>query len=373
MQVWGVKGMKAAFVGSEASKHVTMLPVVSAAGTLLVMFFIIKGVRLMKKYCESWPDAVFLMTESGGIDNSCWPDIMQTIVDRAPKPCIILVDGHKVHCNNLAILNMCAEQNVQVVQGVPHSTHKTQPLDVGVFSAFNKEYDAKKSADMLVGMSPDPANSIVWARTAWDSITKNGVIAGAVNAFKKVGVYPYNPDALTADDYEPSELHGRIVGDAREAAGLPRSPEAIISEAFGPPLPPSMIKSAIERHSTMSTGSVLLTGAEHLTKMASDLFNKAQEDEEKKAAAAAKKEKKRQKDAEDEAKKAERVAKREAKAASEVSAAAAAAAKKRARSESEPPGAKSGKKRAAAVVHDEAEPAASRIEVRPGKRTRFLK
>ena len=80
--MWAKKGQKAAFVGLEASKHVTMLPVVSADGKLLVMFFIIKGARLMKKFVDAWPEAVFIMTESGGIDNECWPSIIKTIAER---------------------------------------------------------------------------------------------------------------------------------------------------------------------------------------------------------------------------------------------------------------------------------------------------
>jgi hypothetical protein len=368
-----VSGVKAAFVGHEAPKHVTMLPVVSAAGKLLVMIFIIEGVRLMSKYCEAWPEAVFLMTASGGIDNDCWPSIMKTVVERAPKPSCLLVDGHKVHCNNLATIEHAAEKKVGMVQGVAHLTHKTQALDVGGFPAFNQKYDEIKTAAMMDGATPDPANSIAWAKKAWEAITIDGVIPGIKNAFKKIGVYPWNPDAFTDDDFEAAALHGKIVGDLRAAADLPRSPEAIVTEAFGPPLPPSMIKSAIEQHSTLSTGSVLLTGAQHMSKMAADLIHKAQEAGVKEAAAAARKAKKAQKDEENAVKKAEREAKKEAKAAAAASAAAAPRAKKRARSESEPPVAKKGKKAGAAPAPAAPEPAAPRVDVRPGKRTRILK
>ena len=373
MQVWGVRCLKAAFLVQEAPKHVTMLPVVSAAGKTLVMIFIIQGSRLMSKFCERWPEAVFLMTESGGIDTDCWPSILKTIVERAPKPCCILFDGHKVHCNNLAAIEYAAENKVELVQGVPHITHKTQALDVGGFPAFNRRYDEIKAAAMMDGATPDPANSIAWAKKAWEAISVDGVIPGVKNAFKKTGVVPFNRDAFTDEDYEPATLHGKIVGETRVAAGLPRSPEAIVTEAFGPVLSPSMIKSAIGQHSTLSTGSVLLTGAQHMSKMAADLIDKAQEADEKAAAAAARKAKKVQNDEDKAVKKAERDAKKEAKAAAAASAAAAAKGKKRPRSESEPPAAKRGKKAFAAAVPAAPEPAAPRVEERPGKRTRYLK
>ena len=146
-----------------------------------------------------------------------------------------------------------------------------------------------------------------------------------------------------------------------------------MTEALGPPLPPSMIQSAIEQRSTLSTGFVLLTGAQHMSKMAADLIQKALEAGVKEAAAAARKAKKVRSDEEKAVKKAEREAKKEAKAAAAASAAAAPRAKKRARSESEPPVAKKGKKAAAALAPAAPEPAVPRVDVRPGKRTRIMK
>lgn len=368
--MWAKKGQKAAFVGQEATKHVTMLPVVDAEGKLLIMFFIVKGARLMKKFLEPWPEAVVLMTESGGIDNECWSSIIMTIAERAPRPCCILVDGHKVHCNNEKIILWAADHKIHIVQGVPHVTHKTQPLDVGGFPAFNAKYDAIKAAAMADNKAVDPANSITWAKDAWEKITTDGAVPGIAKAFTKIGIHPFNPGAFTDDDFKAATLSGKIVGDAREAAGLSRSPEAIVLEAFGPPLPPSMIASAIAKHSTKPSGSVLLTGAEHLSKMATDLLEKdhaaaeaAAAREAKKAQSLKNKEEKAAKAAERDKDKAERAAAGDG----------APTGKKRSRKAMEAPAVKKAKKQVAAPLADAVEHEEALVEERPGKRTRFIK
>ena len=368
--MWAKKGQKAAFVGLEASKHVTMLPVVSADGKLLVMFFIIKGARLMKKFVDAWPEAVFIMTESGGIDNECWPSIIKTIADRAPRPCCILVDGHKVHCNNEKIILWAAEHEIHIVQGVPHVTHKTQPLDVGGFPTFNAAYDNIKAAAMADNKAVDPANSITWAKEAWDKISIDGAVPGIAKAFKKIGIHPYNPDAFGDEDFKAAALSGKIIGDAREAAGLPRSPEAIVSDAFGPPLPPSMVASAIARLSTKSTGSVLLTSAEHLSKMATDLLEKDQAAAEAAAAKEAKKAQSLKNKEEKDAKAAERL---KIKAEKAASSAGASTGKKRTRKDMTAPTDKKVKNQGAAPMADAVEQEEALVEERPGKRKRFIK
>jgi hypothetical protein len=278
-----------------------------------------------------------------------------------------------VHCNNEKIILWASERKIEMVQGVPHTTHKTQPLDVGCFNTFNAKYEAIKAAAMADGKAPDPANSITWAKEAWESITVDGVIPGLAKAFTKIGIHPLNEAAFTDEDFKAATLSGKIAGDAREAAGLPRSPEAIISEAFGPALPPAMIESAISRLSTKTTGSVYLTGAKHLSKMASDLLEKEHEEANKLATKEARLAKRAEANKEKAAKAAERLESQAAKAAAAASSAAASTSKKRRREESAAPRPKAAKALSPASAAAAVEPAEARVEARPGKRTRFIK
>ena len=46
---------------------------------------------------------------------------------------LLLMDGHSSHVN-LRFINYCDQNDILLVILPPHSTHRLQPLDVGIFS-----------------------------------------------------------------------------------------------------------------------------------------------------------------------------------------------------------------------------------------------
>jgi hypothetical protein len=57
---------------------------------------------------------------------------------------MLLVDGHSSHVN-MAFLNWCDAHRIVVMILPPHSTHRLQPLDVGLFSPLAVVYTLKLS------------------------------------------------------------------------------------------------------------------------------------------------------------------------------------------------------------------------------------
>ena len=53
---------------------------------------------------------------------------------------LLLVDGHSSHVN-LAFLDYATSNRVVVLVLPPHSTHRLQPLDLGLFGPLSKAYD----------------------------------------------------------------------------------------------------------------------------------------------------------------------------------------------------------------------------------------
>ena len=48
------------------------------------------------------------------------------------KPILLVWDGHGSH-ESLGIIDLAIENNIILLSLPPHTTHKLQPLDVGVF------------------------------------------------------------------------------------------------------------------------------------------------------------------------------------------------------------------------------------------------
>ena len=81
---------------------------------------------------------------------------------------------------------------------------------------------------------------------------------GLINAFRSVGIMPYNPDALPDDAFMPAEMAGKAVEAARVKAGIVKltaeQVSAIVEEAlpFVPAVPVDIeaAKAAVRKRST---------------------------------------------------------------------------------------------------------------------------
>jgi hypothetical protein len=55
------------------------------------------------------------------------------------KRILLIMDGHGTHTHGQNI-NYCQENNIDVCFLPPHTSHLTQPLDVGIFNAYKAAY-----------------------------------------------------------------------------------------------------------------------------------------------------------------------------------------------------------------------------------------
>jgi len=58
----------------------------------------------------------------------------------ADSPVLLILDGHKTHTTNLAVINMAREQHVSLLCLPPHCSHRLQPLDVTFMKPLNAFY-----------------------------------------------------------------------------------------------------------------------------------------------------------------------------------------------------------------------------------------
>jgi hypothetical protein len=108
---------------------------------------------------------------------------------------LLIVDGHSSHVN-MAFLNKCDELRILVLILPPHSTHRLQPLDVGLFgnlsTAYSVEVDKWMAKSLgLVSMS----KRIFWSLflPAWlKSFTPEAI----QKAFRKTGIWPLNGELV---------------------------------------------------------------------------------------------------------------------------------------------------------------------------------
>ena len=87
------------------------------------------------------PGTMYGLSESGWIDSEIfdfWFTSILLAYALPTRPLLLLMDGHSGNFSPLFV-NRAAEEQVIVFCLPPHSMHKTQPLDKGVFEPIKRE------------------------------------------------------------------------------------------------------------------------------------------------------------------------------------------------------------------------------------------
>ena len=105
---------------------------------------------------------------------------------------LLIVDGHSSHVN-LKFIEWADHHWILLMILPPHSTHRLQPLDVGLFQPLATAYSQQISKLMLEGLGYVSMNKqLFWRmfKASWEaSFTKKNI----THAFAKTGIFPYKP------------------------------------------------------------------------------------------------------------------------------------------------------------------------------------
>lgn len=120
---------------------------------------------------------------------------------------LLLLDNHASHID-IEVIEEAKNNSVIMLSFPPHCTHRLQPLDVGINGPF-KAYCAKAQENWLRN-NPGKVMSIYeipgMVKYAWPLASTPTNIT---SAFKKTGVWPYDPNIFTDDDFAPSFVTDR--------------------------------------------------------------------------------------------------------------------------------------------------------------------
>lgn len=84
-------------------------------------------------------------TQNGWTNDSLGTNWLETVFDRhtrdkaGKKRRLLIVDGHSSHVN-MGFIDMANKLRILLLILPPHSTHRLQPLDIGLFSPLARHY-----------------------------------------------------------------------------------------------------------------------------------------------------------------------------------------------------------------------------------------
>jgi hypothetical protein len=211
---------------------ITLVACVGADGSHLPPALIYKGEShdLQDSWLEDFDHskelAYFASTENGWSCETLGLHWLERVFDQHTKEKasrgrrLLIVDGHSTHVN-LKFINYCDMNRILLAVLPPHSTHRLQPLDVGLFSPLSTYYS--EEIDNLIAGSQGlvaMAKRHFWAmfRVAWErAFTK----LNTESAWRATGIHPFCPEKIISqvEIKEPSP----------EPQGIVRTPETVRS------------------------------------------------------------------------------------------------------------------------------------------------
>lgn len=208
------KGIKqvGAIVSAERGTLVTVELAVNALGHTVPPMFVFPRLKYKDLFIKSGP------SESIGAGNgSGWMTVTEFLIymDHFIKhtkpsptdPVLLLLDNHQSHID-INVVEKAKYNSIIMLSFPPHCTHRLQPLDVGVNAPF-KNYCAK-AQDNWMRNNPGKTMTIYEIPEIVKYALPLAVTpVNVMSAFRKAGIWPFDPNVFTEDDYSPSFVTDR--------------------------------------------------------------------------------------------------------------------------------------------------------------------
>jgi hypothetical protein len=204
---------------SRAVETTSILPVVSASGEVLVVYYIIKGkvdndgdgkakatfLQIENHITRSKYTEVAGVTESGYVNRSLFEKILDDIADRLANKfpgleTLFLADNCGVHHIPHKIIELAEKKQMYINFLPPNTTHFLQPLDSILFARFKAECYAKieeyQEAENLIGATA-VKSTVYISQQAFRKVMSNRKIVE--KSFALTGIYPWDPELIRSN------------------------------------------------------------------------------------------------------------------------------------------------------------------------------
>jgi hypothetical protein len=187
-------------------EFISLLAAVSAAGMAMppTLIYASESGDLQDSWIEQFDDnkdfAYFASSQKGWTNDKMGLSWLQRFHEYTYQFAglhkrLLILDGHSSHVN-ITFLEKALSHHIIVVVLPPHSTHRLQPLDVGIFSPLALFYS--QALDKYLRDSR--GFSRVTKRVFWplfkDAWEKAVSPANILSAFEKTGIFPLRPEAV---------------------------------------------------------------------------------------------------------------------------------------------------------------------------------
>ncbi len=214
--------------------QITVLGCINAIGNTIPPMVIFDAHNLNRSWTTGEvPGTIYGLSEKGWIDRELFQGWMTDHFIKyavSARPILLLLDGHSSHYEPETV-RYARDHDIIMFCLPPHTSHETQPLDVGVFgplkvqwTAVCHEYVQQNPGKLITKYQFSPLFSEAWGK----ALTHGNILSG----FRRSGVFPLNPAAIHVPE-DPTLNQPLILSNATTA------PTQLVTEVDTSPILPS--------------------------------------------------------------------------------------------------------------------------------------
>lgn len=132
-----------AMTSGERGANTTFVCCMNGIGSFVPPMIIYKRGKMHPSLGRNAPvNSIISVSESGYINSELFVQWLQHFIDHvrptADRKVLLILDGHTSHSLNLKAITLARENYITLLQLPAHTTHRLQPLDVGIFGPLQK-------------------------------------------------------------------------------------------------------------------------------------------------------------------------------------------------------------------------------------------
>ena len=196
-------------VPTECGEISTVLTFTNAAGNILPPLIIHKGRRVNETWLDGIPkDVIVKASPKGYINKGIFYEYSLKWVqwlrcnDRLKKN-LLLLDVHKSHIYNIAFVRLMVCNNIEVMAIPSHTSHVLQPLDSTPFVTFKTMWNTNLIEYLFTSVGCKMPKQDFW-KVFWPSWRKAMPTAKLQSGFRRMGMFPINPNVIKRATLGPS-------------------------------------------------------------------------------------------------------------------------------------------------------------------------
>lgn len=197
---------------AERGTNVTMLACINAVGQSVPPLFVFPRVHYKEHMNNGGPPGcIGAANPSGWSTAKIFLQFLEHIINHTKptveKPILIIMDNHDTHIS-IEIIDKAKDNGVVLLTIHPHTSHKMQPLDRGVFGPYKTFYN-KAAEDWMLTNPGKPISIYDVAGIAGKAYLQAFTPKNIVKSFEVTGLWPVNSNIFTEEEYLQSYITDR--------------------------------------------------------------------------------------------------------------------------------------------------------------------